>query len=567
MSFNNLLQYNQAFLNNVDSAGLERLVENCFTSKSKNYELLANLTVRLGTYQICPLNHAISLLEDKAVEVMIDNYRNETIQILKESSYAGLPSVWYQIQTPIPYGMSIKSKKEKILNMADKFLTLKENITQHDIENYALVTSLPKVFKLIIDKKVNLREMNVSFPQFEVEYQKPLLTSNSYNSIEDILLTHTYAENKNATEVRAIYTHLLNENSKMANEALKYTALNILKGDDIKIFFGPKFGDFEGGYMPFLNYVIVNPTSEKISDAAVAIHEIGHYLFCNLTPDAGCFPFDNSKIKLLSSTQDNQYGFFLNQTNANNSSEIKYFSELNKVNNVFLHYEIAAKPIFIKMGELLGLNKNALDPYVLSKDSILYLKDNTLIDLFLGTEKTTLSHMKAYAEAYYQYSKEFPGTSLNENLTFIEDKKTDAICFAKPSYQDIENLRFDDQQNLSNQIDFVKNYYLPYFINKMNLTDNQVWFLNRMSEMFNREKDIYEIGASYFGESQPKYSQYYIELIVRYPEFIASGMDQDILDSFTNLVEYYESAASPLVQEQINEFFAQYKAVDYSLFV
>ena len=78
---------------------------------------------------------------------MLNNYRNETIQNLKESSYAGLPSVWNQIKTPIPYGMSIKTKKEKILNMANKFLILKENITKSDIENYALVAPLPQVFK------------------------------------------------------------------------------------------------------------------------------------------------------------------------------------------------------------------------------------------------------------------------------------------------------------------------------------------------------------------------------------------------------------------------------------
>lgn len=320
--------------------------------------------------------------------------------------------------------------------------------------------------------------------------------------------------------------------------------------------------------MPYLNYVIINPTSGKITESAIAIHEIEHYLFCNLNPEAGCFPFDNSKIKLLSSTQDDQYGFFLNHTKTNGSSEITYFNELNKGNDVFFHYELAAKPVFIKIGELLELNKNALDPYVLSKDLILYLKDNTLVDLFLGAEKPTLSQIKAYAEAYYQYSEEFPGTSLNPNLYYIEnDEPGTTICFAKPSYQDIENLRFDDQQSLENQINFVRDYYLSYFINKMNLTDNQVWFLHRMAEVFNREKDIYEIGASYSGENQPQYSQYYIELIVRYPEFIASGMDQDILDSFADLAQYYEVAVSPLVQEQINKFFAQYKALDHSLFV
>lgn len=567
MSFQHILQYNQAFLDSIDQSQMERMVEICFTSKVKNYDLLANLTTRLSTFQVCPLNYAIRLLEDVAVEVMLDNYRNETIQYLKDSLYAGLPLVWEQIEAPIPYGMSIKTKKEKILKIADKFFTFKDNITNEDIMSYALIASLPKVFKLILDKKVNPGEMKLSFPQFEVEYQKPLLSSNSYNSIEDILLTHTYAENKNATEIKAIYTNLLNNNSKMARDSLKYAALNILKGDDIKIFFGPKLGNFEGGYLPFLNYVIVNPTSNKNTDAAIAIHEIGHYLFCNLIPNAGCFPFDNSKIKLLSSTQDDQYGFFLNQTNADNSSEIKYFSELNNDNNIFLYYEIAVKPIFIKTGELLGLSKNALDSYIFSKDSILYLKDNTFIDLFLGTDKQTLSQMKAYAEAYYKYSKEFPGTSLHKDFTDIPNEKADKICFSKPSYSDIQNLNFTDQQSLPNQINFVRDYYLPYYINKMNLNDNQLWFLHRMSELFNRATDIYDIKASYYGVDRPEYGQYYIELIVRYPEFVASGMDQDILDSFANLAEYYETAVSPLVQGQIDEFFAQYTLIDSSFFI
>lgn len=158
---------------------------------------------------------------------MLDNDGKRAIQQLKDNSYAGLLYVWDQIETPIPYGMSIQTKKQKILNMAEKIFTLKENITESDIVHYALVAPLSKVFKLLVDKKVNLREMDLSFPQFEVEYQEPLLVTHRFDSIEDILLTHTYAKNKNITELRSIYTNLLNNNSKMANEALKYTVLRI----------------------------------------------------------------------------------------------------------------------------------------------------------------------------------------------------------------------------------------------------------------------------------------------------------------------------------------------------
>ena len=381
MSFSNIKKYNDAFLDNISSSDLEKLVENCFTSKTKNYELLAKLTARLVLYQLCPLNHAIKILEEKAVEIMLANFNNDAIKHIKQTPYI-TDNIWNQIEAPLPYNMSMSTKKEKILNIADQILALKENITQIDLQNYAKIAPLAKFTSLIFEKKVNLAEMNLSFPpQYEVEKYKPLLKGSNYASIEDILLTHTYAYDKNITEVRAIYTNLLNNNSNMASSAINYTAINIIKGDDVKIFFGPETKGFVGGYIPLLNMVIVNPAHGKFTSEAIAIHELSHYTLCNLNPNTGCAPFDLSKLKFLSSTQDDLYGYHINQQLSEDKQEVKFFKEVKDDANIFSKYEQAAKPVIVKAGQLLGLSEESFTPYVFSKDFILHLKDNSLIDL------------------------------------------------------------------------------------------------------------------------------------------------------------------------------------------
>ena len=91
----------------------------------------------------------------------------------------------------------------------------------------------------------------------------------------------------------------------------------------------------------------------------------------------------------------------------------------------------------------------------------------------------------------------------------------------------------------------------------MNLSNNQIWFLERIADLVNREKDIYDIASSYYGSDKPNYHQYYVELIVRYPELKASGMDQDILDSFAQLVQFYDDYVLPEIQGQVDSILEQ----------
>ena len=85
-------------------------------------------------------------------------------------------------------------------------------------------------------------------------------------------------------------------------------------------------------------------------------------------------PFDVSKLNLLKSMQSDNYGYHLNISSTKNTS---FIDEAQNDINKFFKYELAAKQVFVKAGELLGLKSKEFDKYMLSKDVILFLRDNT----------------------------------------------------------------------------------------------------------------------------------------------------------------------------------------------
>ena len=91
-----IINYPDSILRSFNSAELEKIVENSFTSKTKDYKLLAAIIPLLGDQQLCPFFHAVSILEDKAIEVMIKNfhcghitnlYKSNILSLLQNSNY------------------------------------------------------------------------------------------------------------------------------------------------------------------------------------------------------------------------------------------------------------------------------------------------------------------------------------------------------------------------------------------------------------------------------------------------------------------------------------------------
>jgi hypothetical protein len=534
--FTNLINYPDNILQKFNAEELEKIAENCFTSKTKNYELLAKITPFFGCGQICPLLHAVSILEVKAIEVMIDNYRDDLIVALRE--YDVLGHLWFSSNIEKPkdikteqldnlynltymisdyeinsarnikrsnsttdekllqinqtrdfrdnsfqiideidklsskikqsdvtshVDMTIEEKKSKIAKVAKILFKYTKEITQKDLENYAKVASLAEFNMLILERQVDLSKMSLKLPLYDILTQEPLLKGMNYNSVEDILLMHSYSQNKTQAEIRKVYSNLLNV-SKVASDIMHFTALNLLKGDDLKIVFD---SPIPGAYAPMENIIMIGKMNGKFTTESIVIHELGHYAVSGLYPYSNMKPFDVTKLNLEETTQDDVYGYHLNVKSAEKDT---FFEEAHNDIDKFLKYEQAAKKVFIKAGELLGLNAKSFEPYVLSKDFILHFKDNSPIDLFMlkleeqfGLENDSLSRKIVIYESYISHVEKgeedntCPMPSFVHYATLLRD---DATCsFAIENY--IKNaLNYEEMKGL------VVSQYIPHLVNR-----------------------------------------------------------------------------------------------------
>jgi hypothetical protein len=415
------------------------------------------------------------------------------------------------------------------------------------------VAPLLDFYKLLLEEKLDLSKMNLKLPQYDVLQYKPLLKGMNYNSVEDILLMHTYAEDKTQQEVRAIYSSLLNS-SKIATDIMHYTAINLIKGDDLKILF---ISNFTGGYMPLQNIIGIGEMGEKLTPAAITIHELGHYVLFNAFPNSQGTPFDLSKINLLGTTQNDIYGYHFNKGQEQKGT---FFKEAHSDLDKFLRYEQGAKQVFVKAGELLGLNSAAFEPYVLSKDFMLFFKDNSFIDLFMDNFEASwgpqlkdlpLSRKKVFLNAYFSHLQE----EFEDDSFSIQGESGDTCPNALPHIK--VEVKFQDIEK------FAQEQYFPAIIKKFDLNEDKIWFLERIADVLNRAKDVYDCPASYAAEDC-NYGAYYQELIVRYAELKIAGIEQELLDAFSGLVAAWEEDVAPIIEQARADFLSQQELLDFS---
>ena len=519
----NFLYYDDVVIDNLTPSELEKIAENCFTSKTKNYELLARITQRLVPHMYCPLRLAIDLLESKAVKVIIDNYSPEMLNGLNSYvEYYGLKSLMEQLHNFQDSDMSIKDKKQHSFSIAKSLLKHKKVINEEDLSTFAQVASIQEFLDFLLEQQIDLSKMNMTMPlHYAIEGQKPLLQGMNYKSIEDVLLMHTYSLDKSQQEIRMLYSNLLNS-SKIATSIMHYTAVNLIKGDDLKIVY---IANFTGGYIPHLNIVAIGEMLDNFAPEAVTIHELCHYTLFSLFPSHG-MPFNVSNIKLLEQPKDDVYGYHLNSTAISKPSEINI--ELENL----LTYERAAKQVIVKAGQLLGMTEEEFTPYLLSKDFMQYLKDNSPIDLFYDnfvqgynlSAEMGLSSKKSFADAYYAAAQ----------------GRYETTCPIR------NNGPFDQEVKFSDMVQFAREQYFPYIIREFSLSNSEIFFLERIAELLNRAKDIYDCPSSYHNKDCPHLA-YYQELIVRSAELRANNIDEQTLASFSLLDAYWTENIDPLI--------------------
>lgn len=516
--FSHLNNYPEQFLNSLSPAELEKMAENCFTSKAKNYELLAKIVPKFHRYQLCPLGHAIHLLESKAIDVMISNFNNETLECLRDNKYSNiLSSLWEQINTHHP-DFSLSEKKQKIIDIADSLFGQVNIITEQDIEIYAKLVSPIKFGLFLIKNREKLVNITIPDDIYATEAFNPLYQKRYFSSLADVLLSRSYSADYSSEEIRKAYTKLSKHNN-FTQSIIHSTAYNILEGNNIRILLTKEFA--AGLYDPLKNTVIIGSPFDRFTLESVIIHELAHYVLFQNNPQG--IPFSLSRITFLELSQDDLYG---HHTNTRNYPDTQFVDNTNNDIKIVLQYEKAAKKLLLKAASLLGIQSNELENYTLSKDMILYLKDNSFLDLFLdnfeakiNVTQPSLSKKKVFFEAFY-----------NKQQGVFEEA-CPIVNFTDTSVKDITT--------------FARETFLPYLVQKLNLTSGQIFFLERIAD-FAKLKDIYDCPASFFNKDC-SYSKYYIELIVRCPELSVTDIEKDLIDSCADLEQFWHEHVSPTI--------------------
>jgi hypothetical protein len=181
-----------------------------------------------------------------------------------------------------------------------------------------------------------------------------------------------------------------------------------------------------------------------------------------------------------------------------------------------------------------------------------FFKDNCPINLFIKS-----SH--GFFESWKTNNKTAEEDSLYPSVSYGEDVKVTILqayedyageCSIEEKQFPPINIRIQDQniEDMKYISEVVLEEYFPKFVEELGLTKTQELFLARVQDLVQRGCDYYGFSKECRGHEKD------VELIVRYPELVAVGVEQDILDSFSGLVQFWEDYVHPEVLSRVTQF-------------
>jgi hypothetical protein len=376
----------------------------------------------------------------------------------------------------------------------------------------AVQTKQQKILQILADQYSKSIKVFTEEPTVEV-IVKPLHTlSNATNpSIVDVILSRTFTKDFSEEYMRKLYSFLLQLDA-IANEMLTYMALSISKGDPIKIYLEEGEG---AAYQITSNSIHIDSTffnDKHFNLASSLIHEIGHNFYDKIFKNTA-LPINRKHLENLNISEPINIMHAINLLHQSNDPKL-----LSVINS----FEEASKQPVNKAAELLGMDIKIMDKLQYVNEHTAYFKLNSIIDIFYlnflsyASPKAPISHDMMVSVLNIYYDQEY-----NKVPEFIYVSQTVAV-------------------------NFVLEQFLPQVVSELNLTESQIHFLMRISNYVNRGNHQYSDNLNTNLEFEK-----YIELIVRYSELKAAGIEDELLLSFSKLVEYHLAEASPLAQEEI----------------
>lgn len=522
---------------------------------------LAKTAIKRGDYDglkhILPYIKYPVLLVEEAISHRLDIEAVKILSAHKAFAYdlSFRPDLFPQLLNIKSFAFAYEEQEQRKTEIFKILMNAQIIFTSEALTLFATRISQEEFDKFCQDKKIDLAdyaELDLSHyaSHQAVRTLKPIydISTNPIPTLIDTILSRTFCtEGATEKQFRAAYQKILDADP-IAKQMLVYLALQIAKGNTIKLIFDPNTDsrytmlsntiDIQTSFYSFLDR---DRTRDVDNIEADIIHEVGHFFYyCLFNHEA--MPFnaaslmDKLSISFIKTIKNDE---FISEDHiwfyAQDRDNIAQFIE---------RYESAAKQPIYKAAELLRFDTTRLDKYKLTEEYTEFFKQKSVIDVFYlnAAVASSSTPQESQIQSALPASASSVIKSLQDIYIAFGAEKGTSVNFAM-----LHNTFLQSPEK--QLVDWALETFLPQVIQELALTPKQVHFLERIADYINRGEHMYSPEST-----NPNTHEQYAELIVRYPELKVTDMDPELLASFDGLVAWHNEYASPLVEQEIAKY-------------
>jgi hypothetical protein len=542
---NNVMHYTPDFFNKLQRETISDMLE--LAIEKKNYFALKHILYNgikhdnNSNYQLLnplstPIYGAIENIDKDAIAVIV-NFINDPINSYFKNVYAVNSCMWGKIYAQDPMEDQKDPQLQKDIFLSLLSIRTNETIKMQDLNILSSVVSKAEFDQFIENKNINITTMlsgGLDLVKYKYEDAKPVIAVDDASSkyLLGFLLNSTYSDTISAEDISTMY-HTIYNTSDDAKLMLTYVSALVATGNPIKIIFDQ---DLQSSYYALEEIIRIDSKflNESMSFiSSILSHEINHYIYHQAFAN-NIKPFNikelkesGVKIKELIDSLEHEEAFWINYKTvfATISKELlSDNSSLFRAIDIYYQYKIAAKEPLAHAAKLLQINSIAAnDTYSWAE----HLKFNSDIDVFLFQNKFILSEKSAHNN--------------------MQASDSEYITLSNAYFK---HMKKPHSFNKSEIVTWAKEDFCPELIKQLNLSNEQVYFLERISDLVNRAQFLtpnFE-GTCYIGDDNNAALD--VELMVRMLELnIVIGNEAEIMQSFAGLNKYHQEHVKPVLCE------------------
>jgi hypothetical protein len=519
---NKLTQYPKDILLGLSSEERNELAEEAM--RNRDYNGL-NIIVGYADWDCGSISEeAISRLDIEAVKI-VSRCKGFKVQSILDDLFGEFKSLH-------AFLLGDEEAKKRRIEIFKFLMESNSYIQKEELELLAASVTKEEFEAFCNRKGIDLSDeeyQDINIPQYKLIDETPVsvIKVGTNPTIVDVILSKTYSKEIGQEKLRRLYENLL-KLDQISKDMLSYLALQIIKGDSIKIQFS---GEVVSAYAPIRNIISINShvleKEEELAASMIINEMVGYYVYGHLSKSNTSLISKLLRDQLHKSMKEGASEFiddgFSELTHIlvlfNNTTTI---AELKSTVALLERYEAAVnKPIY-EAAKLLKFDTTAMAKYKISSETANYFRHRSIIDIF---------YTPAVVYSYDELRTDVLKCLLNIYFTFAHQVQPISGEISQDSLQE-----------------WARTVFRPKVVEELQLTPKQILFLESIAAYINyKDKG---------NDSNNEYEDHIIRLMNDYVKLKAVGLDQEILDSFNDLVVLHQEQAAPLIKQEL-EFYKE----------